>query len=180
MTVRQLEMELEDAEYEVAYLQCDKERLTEEKLCLQEEVVNLQTQLQELHYVCHSTYLTSTRYHSMSFTATSLEHDDLKTTFYTGLPSYAVFKTLYATLQPYIKTQLVSKCCLEDQFLLVLAKLRLGLSNRDLAYRMNIDEPSVSIIFHNWLDLMYREMKQFIIWPDPFVLRENLPSVFKG
>ena len=73
----------------------------------------------------------------------------------------------------------VSSCSLSDKLFLTLAKLRPGLTNKDLAYRANIDEQSVSKIFHKWIDLMYCELKQLIVWPDPVTLRENLPASFK-
>ena len=48
----------------------------------------------------------------------------------------------------------------------------------DLAYRLHVTEATVSKIFHKWLDVMYNNLKQLIIWPDSEMLRQNLPSAF--
>ena len=61
-----------------------------------------------------------------------------------------------------------------DQFLLVLMKQRLAVSFQDLSYRFRIGITVVSNIFHKWLDVMSRELKQLIVWPDRGILRETL------
>ena len=48
----------------------------------------------------------------------------------------------------------------------------------DLAYRLHVTEATVSKFFHKWLDVMYCNLKQMIIWPDSETLRQTLPSVF--
>ena len=66
-----------------------------------------------------------------------------------------------------------------DQFLLVLMKLRLALAN-DLAYRLGITRNRVSQLFHEWVDVMSRELMQLIVWPAQQVIRETLPQCFKS
>lgn len=67
----------------------------------------------------------------------------------------------------------------KDQFLLVLMKLRLALANDDLAYRFGITRNRVSQLFHEWVDVMSRELKQLIVWPERQMIRETLPQCFK-
>ena len=50
----------------------------------------------------------------------------------------------------------------------------------DLAYHLHVTEATISKFFHKWLDLMYNNLKQLIIWPDTETLRQNLPSVFRS
>ena len=50
---------------------------------------------------------------------------------------------------------------------------------KDITYRSNISESNVSKIFHKWLDIMYRELRQLIVWPDREKLYETLPIHFK-
>ena len=38
----------------------------------------------------------------------------------------------------------------------------------------------MSKIFHCWITILYKELKQLIIWPETSALRENLPKCFKG
>ena len=50
----------------------------------------------------------------------------------------------------------------------------------DLAYRLNVTESTVSRFFHKWLNVMYINLKQLVIWPDKETLQYNLPCVFQG
>ena len=93
--------------------------------------------------------------------------------FYTGLPDYAAFVSLYnfvkqrpgfslnyyngytnAAKHP---SYVVSRgrprnMCFIDELFLTFTRLRLGLLERDLADRHNITQPEVSQIFATWID----------------------------
>ena len=58
-------------------------------------------------------------------------------------------------------------------------KLRLGVPNKDLACRFGITPGRVSQLFHEWIDIMSRELKSLIIWPDQQTIRKHLPQCFK-
>ena len=123
----------------------------------------------------------SSKVAAVEFKAHALKNDDAKTRFYTGLPSYRVFTEIFELLNPLMKTQgSANKVALMDEYFLTLIKLRLGLTNQDLAYRMSTTESCVSRIFHRWIDVMHNELKQLIIWPDKETLQANLPNCFKG
>ena len=111
--------------------------------------------------------------------ALRMADDDVQTKFYTGLPSYKIFALLLEKLKTVVP--LYSRLGLEahDQFLMVLMKLRLAVPNKDLGYRFGVHVTRVSKIFHHWIDIMSRELKQLISWPDHIVSMENLPSCFK-
>lgn len=66
----------------------------------------------------------------------------------------------------------------EQQLLLVLMKLCLGLLTNDLAYRFGISVGSVSAIFHSWLDVLAQNFK-FIIWPSRRALRSHRLPAFE-
>ena len=68
-------------------------------------------------------------------------------------------------------------CCYSVLF--VMMKLRLAVSFQDLSYRFCIGITVVSNIFHRWLDVMSRELKQLIVWPNRGILRETLLECFK-
>lgn len=53
-----------------------------------------------------------------------------------------------------------------DHILLVLMKLKLAVPNKDLAYRFGVTPNRISQIFHEWIDIMSRELKQLIKWPE--------------
>ena len=67
----------------------------------------------------------------------------------------------------------------EDEFLLVLKKLRLGLSNADLSVRFNVSEGTVSKLFTTWINYLYLRFGELKIWPDRNVITANMPPNFK-
>lgn len=104
--------------------------------------------------------------------------DDKHVHFYTGLPSASVFFSLLAYISS-VWSAMSSALSPPDQFLMVLMKLRLGLPHQDLAFRFKISCGTVCNIFHDWLDVMARELQCLIRWPSRKEIRRNLPSLFK-
>ena len=84
-----------------------------------------------------------------------------------------MFEALLNILSPVVKPKFALSAA--DQFLLVMMKLRLAVPLQNLSYRFRIGITVVSNIFHRWLDVMSRELKQLIVWPDHGILRETLP-----
>lgn len=68
---------------------------------------------------------------------------------------------------------------IEDEFLLVLMKLRLGLTNLDLAIRFRVSEATVSNIFITWLNFLYIRLGALKVWPHRRVILDNMPKKFK-
>ena len=66
-----------------------------------------------------------------------------------------------------------------QEFILVLMKLRLGLFNRDLAYRFNISSSVVSEIFRTWIRFLRSEMEVLIQLPPRDVINLHMSSLFK-
>lgn len=64
----------------------------------------------------------------------------------------------------------------EDKFLLVLMKLRLGLTNLDLAIRFRVSEATVSNIFIIWLNFLYIRLGTLKVWPHRRVILDNMPK----
>ena len=48
-----------------------------------------------------------------------------------------------------------------------------------MAYRFGISPGRVSQLFDEWIDILSRELKQFVVWPDREMLRKTLPQCFK-
>ena len=57
------------------------------------------------------------------------------------------------------------KLQVEDEFLMVLMKLRMGLSNIDLGERFNLSDSAVSNILLTWLNYIYEVLGSLKIWP---------------
>lgn len=62
---------------------------------------------------------------------------------------------------------------------MVLMKLRLGLFNRDLAYRFNISSYVVSEIFRAWIRFLRSELQVLTQLPPKDVIKLHMPSFFK-
>ena len=54
---------------------------------------------------------------------------------------------------------------LEEQLFMTLVRLRLGLLERDLAFRFNISQATVSRITCTWINLMYHSFKSIETFP---------------
>ena len=58
------------------------------------------------------------------------------------------------------------KLSLQQEFLLVLMKLRLGLMLKDLVFRFQVSPGKVSQIFITWIKFLSKELSVLIIWPE--------------
>ena len=112
-----------------------------------------------------------------TFGIRTIEANDEKTKFYTGLPSWGVFLHLFLFLAP--PPSPFSKLSLENELFLVLIRLRLGLLLEDIATRFRIHTSMVSRIFQKWLDIMFIRLSFLIGWPDRDICKNNMPAVFK-
>ena len=63
-----------------------------------------------------------------------LENDDKQVKFYTGLPSFAVLKAVFDLVNKGLPANYFTGCDIFDQFLMTLIKLRLNVTDQDLAY----------------------------------------------
>ncbi|KAF5271423.1 hypothetical protein FQR65_LT17613 [Abscondita terminalis] len=79
----------------------------------------------------------------------SLQNNDKKTKYYTGLPTYAVFTIVLNLILPYLEVHPNTSLPADDQILLTLVKLRLNLHYTDLAYRFGISKFTASTYFKN-------------------------------
>ena len=71
------------------------------------------------------------------------------------------------------------KLDIEQEFFLIMMKIRLGLLQTDIAYRFDISPGKVSEIFITWIKLMSKELGVLIIWPSKIQVRQTLPDCFK-
>jgi len=120
--------------------------------------------------------------------------------FYTGLPDYQTFISLYNFLKLRLGFSLnyyngysnVSKhpscvvsrgrprkLCDIDELFLTMARLRLGLLEKDLADRFNIAQQEVAEIFATWIDRMSDCLGQLSFTTERETMKRNLPKCFK-
>ena len=98
--------------------------------------------------------------------------------FFTGLQSLVVFQCLLGIFKQNVS--LVRKTLnFEDHLLLMLLKVRLGNSNRDIAYRFQIPVSVVSKILRSHLPILSKIMKPLIKWPSKQDVLKSMPNVFR-
>ena len=151
--------------------------ISSKSAALELECAKLRTNNIMLQSTLHSTM---DKLSQVQFGANMILNDDEKTCLYTGLPTYQLFETLFDLLQPFAAGVFVNEAKTKDQFFATLVKLRQNVLMTDLAYRLNVTEATVSKFFHKWLNIMYNNLKQLVIWPDKETLQHNLPQVFQG
>ena len=99
---------------------------------------------------------------AQKFGANLIQDDNKKKTlYYTGLPTYNIFSTLFDLLQPYSLcwpgTPSIDEC------FAVLIYFRLHKPMDDLAYRFKISKSRVSHLFHSWMDTMYCNLQHLLL-----------------
>lgn len=72
-----------------------------------------------------------------------------------------------------------STLSMHDQLVMVLMRLRLGLLEKDLAFRFGVSASSVSRIFVKWINFVYLRLGSLPIWPTWESVRETMPACFK-
>ena len=112
------------------------------------------------------------------FSFESLKGSKEKLNFYTGIPALSLFLWILDVIKGKIK-----KCSanlpVEDHLLIVLMKLRLGLLNKDLAYRFGHEETVISKIYRVWLPGLSKCLKKLIVWLSKMEIMQNLPHSFR-
>ncbi len=112
-----------------------------------------------------------------------IRNNDKMTKFYTGLKSWALFEIIYDLVLPgIVATSSSDKRSLpfDEQLLLVLMRLRLNLSEQDLAYRFKISVGTVSNYIAKWIDVMFvRLARNFMAWLSREANRRSMPNFFK-
>ena len=118
---------------------------------------------------------TQTQSHK-SFNIQEVLHDDKKLKYFTGCRDKEIFSICIKLITcGQIKESSHHCLALEEQFLLVLIKLRLGITDQFLAYIFNVSLPTVGNIFHNWVHKMYRRFKLLNIWPNKEEILNSMP-----
>ncbi|XP_047124247.1 uncharacterized protein LOC124806968 [Hydra vulgaris] len=87
--------------------------------------------------------------------------------------------TICDNLFPMRKSGPKRKISLEQEFLLIMMRLRLGLLIEDLAFRFCISAGTVSQIIITWVILLSKELDSLILWPSRNTIRATMPNCFK-
>ena len=114
--------------------------------------------------------------------------------FYNGIASIALFNTILISIKPYIpyitcwrepkhvmrilkrtrRKNMPTSLNPDDEFLLTLMQIQLGLLNEDIADRFDIS-PTKSFIFTSWIKLLRKLLKNLVAWlPREAILKHLL------
>ena len=137
-------------------LQTENQRLTDENTYLKERCKKLE----------ESRTVAENKLNILNFTQASLRNDDAKVKYYTGLSSFALLKALCNFLSVGLEIGNRSALSLFQQFMLALMKLRLNLSDQDLAFRFGVNQLTISRYLSKCIDVMYVRLTPLVKWPE--------------
>ena len=165
---------------------------------LKDEVKRLQTEVDVL-----TAQLAEERYKSKSsnFSVHHLKGSDKLTRFYTGLPTFVVFMSLFEYLQPKAARMRIwrgekaeaertasgaehrvyhreRQLDLVDEFLAVLMRLRLGLLVEDVCQRFGVSPSYYSKIFTTWVVFLAKELCLMFPWSSADKVKLHTPPQF--
>ena len=134
--------ELECKEFEIGTLQIENDLLKEENRKLKDDNMNLKEEVVKLRYNAALTHIMAAMESHLPnrFGACSLDEDDNKVCFYTGLPTYQVFDGLFRLCEPLMRNDgtVRSWSFLFAELLMVLMKLHLATPHEDLAQGIDL------------------------------------------
>ena len=103
-----------------------------------------------------------------------------KVQYYTGLPNIEVLRVLHDFCLQIVSRNNNNALTTFQELTLTLCRLRLNLNVKDIAYRFGMSVPSVSKIFHKWLDILFNRLGKVIKWPEREQLLETTPLSFRN
>ncbi|XP_078606457.1 uncharacterized protein LOC144879100 [Branchiostoma floridae x Branchiostoma japonicum] len=102
---------------------------------------------------------------------------DAKCKLFTGIPTVALFMFVFRLVSDFIAP--LKSMCQQDQILMTLMKLRLGLKNADLALRFSVSASTVSKVINRCIPILAVRLKFLIHWPSKETVKRNLPKKFR-
>lgn len=117
--------------------------------------------------------------HNAPFSEESL-HNDERVKFYTGLPTFKLLKSLFDFVEPPPDTWHATKLTSFQEFMIVLAKLRLDSPLKDFVYKFDVSLATVSRVLLKWLTIMDVKLRPLIKWPDRETLWVSTPACYRA
>ena len=102
-----------------------------------------------------------------------------KVKFYTGLPNKEILYSIYNMVAPHIESSGNTKLTKYQQLVMTLMRLRLWLQEKDLAYRFQVSQSTVSKIFQRWIGVMRKRLEFLVYWPERDELYKTMPMCFQ-
>ena len=108
----------------------------------------------------------------------TIAQDEDRLKYHTGLPSVAAFMLVLrlVLMSGFAAFRSLSA---ENTLLVLLMKLKLGVTNKDLGYRFGVPAAYVSTIISTRLTYLARIGRELIAWPSREAVYANLPTCFR-
>ena len=149
---------------------------------MKESVISLNQELiernGEVYALRHENKALKDALRMRQFNYNTIKDNDADMNFFTGLSCAALFMWIVTLVKSKVRP-LTKSLSIEDHVLVVLMKLKLGLLNKDIAYRFNVPVHVISRIYRAWLPVLATCMAPIIVWPSRAALRSNLPDGFR-
>ncbi|XP_022836448.1 uncharacterized protein LOC111363817 [Spodoptera litura] len=128
---------------------------------------------------------TQTSYSLRIFATEQLLSDGESVSFYTGLDNSAQFTFLLSTLHPMahdikFQSKKVNKLSIEDQFLILLIKLRRSKPDFEIGKMFGISKFDVTNVIVTWVSFVSDIWSTLDLWPTPIQINLYMPHPFKG
>ena len=170
------DMEIEILKKENASLKLKVESLEKVNACLTSNLDIFQTQISDRNTRINE-LTDEVKEEKFCYSRVSSDLNTLN--FFTGIGSTTIFIWILSRVRSLVKIFHSSRLSIEDHLLLVMMKLKLGLLNKDIAFRFRISPSIVSKIFRNWIPSLAAVLENCIVWPERPTIRHNLPNSFK-
>ena len=114
---------------------------------------------------------------NFTFSIRVIIEDERKLKYFTGFVDTDMFWIYFRLItQNQIFRNRNSILSLEDQFLLVLLRLRLGITEQFIAHLFHISTSTVGKYFRAWINMMYKRFKALNIWPSREKIINTMPE----
>lgn len=140
------------------------------------DIVDLE---EELNLARGKLYAAQEKISRLIMTEDSFRDKDEKVKFFTGLPNFSILMVVFNFILNAVSVTERNVLSPFQEFMIFCMRLRLNLTEQDLAYRLNISQSTVSRIFTRWLDAAFFCMQKTIIWPERENLIKTMPLSFK-
>ncbi|XP_070546136.1 uncharacterized protein [Ptychodera flava] len=134
------------------------------------------------------------------FSIENIKHDNKKVQFYTSFVNYEAFYGFFKYLQPKAERMVYwrgsatpatrheteirrgkqRKLPLLEEYFAVLARLKVGLLENDIADRLGVSQSYFARIFITWINLLYKELTAINPFPSQETVRKHMPESFSN
>jgi hypothetical protein len=158
-------------------LQKENENLKEENQKSTSKCSLLEDECRSLKEECEQLKASPTQ--STYLAEESLQNDNAKVKYYTGLPNFEALMALFSYVNSSIQSNSRHALTCFQQFILVLVKLKLNPGDQDLAFRFGVNQSTVSRYFKKWIDVIYIRLCPLVKCPDRGELLQTMPMEFQ-